>query len=122
MNTSVELELCFCMQVAKEEITLANVLWGFSVIGIYLSRAQRYGIKATSTDDYFRPKDFIFFFSLCSIWHIRFSLPWLYDWLWCHIMVPISQINTFSFKTTKELKSLHRQTSPRQGEENLKDK
>ena len=90
-----------------------------SIIGIYLSRTQWRDIKATSTDEYFRPKDF---FVLSSICHIRFSLPWLYDLLWCHIMAHILQMNTFSFKTIKELKSLHCQICPRQGEENLKEK
>lgn len=78
MNALIEFELCFCTQVAKEEITLAPVLWGFYAMGIYLPRAQWHDIKATSSDEYFRPKDFLV---LCGICHIRFSLPWLYDWL-----------------------------------------
>lgn len=78
-------------------------------MGIYLSRAQWHDIKAISPDEYFRPKDFLV---LCGICHIRFSLPWLYDWLKCHIMFHISPINTSSFKTVKDLKSLCCQISP----------
>lgn len=68
-----------------------------------------YDIEATSADKYFRPN--LFFLLLCSICHIRFPLPWLHAWLWSHIMVHISQINTFSFKTIKELILLHCQNS-----------
>lgn len=76
----IEFELCFYMQVVKS--SCLHYSWGFFATGLYLFGAQQHTNKVISIDEHFRPNNF--FFVLCSICHVRLSLPWLLRWLWCH--------------------------------------